>query len=190
MYRPGRIRSDRWREIALLCAIEARTVPAIAHAMQVKPGSIQSLVRSMKVEGLLEEAESDARGNALKLTHRGRAELKKYEASGGVEGLLAPGERLVFVIDEGRGISADAIARLAADPSFRWAARVDGTVKWIASFGSADPVAADRGANVLVEDGARAIVGRSDGFFDAAGLADFARQLDRQPQRALGRAAP
>jgi DNA-binding MarR family transcriptional regulator len=185
MYKPGRIRSDRWRVIAVLCAAEAHTVPAIAHAMGVEAGSIRSLVTSMKREGLLEEAESDSRGAALKLTRRGRTELKKHETSGGVDALLAPGERLVFVIDEGRGISSETLADLAAEPNFRWAARVDGSVKWIASFGLGDAVAADRAANSLVDAGARAVVGRSDAFFDAAGLADFAVRLAAQRPREI-----
>lgn len=187
MYKPGRIRSDRWRDIAALCAAEAHTVPAVARAMGVDAGSIRSLIGSMRREGLLEEAESDARGAALKLTRRGRAELKKHESSGGVDALLAPGERLVFVIDEGRGISSETLADLAAEPSFRWAARVDGPVKWIASFGSGDAVAAERAANSLVDAGARAVVGRSDSFFDAAGLAEFAARLVAKRPREISR---
>jgi DNA-binding MarR family transcriptional regulator len=189
MYKPGRIRSDRWRDIALLCA-EPRTVPSIAQVMGVDSGSIQSLVRSMKRENLLEEAETDARGVALKLTRHGRAELKKHESTGGVDALLGKGERLLFVIDEGRGISAQALADLAADPSFRWAARIDGPIKWIASFGPSNAVAADRAANELVGGGARAVVGRSDAFFDAAELADFAARLAARPRRAIRSAKP
>ena len=190
MYRPGRIRSNRWRDIALLCDGEARTVPSIARQMGVQAGSIQSLIRSMTNEDLLEQADSDARGVALRLTRHGRAELKKHQAIGGVKALLTPGERLLFVIDEGRGISAEALAGLAADPSFRWAARVDGPVKWIASFGSADPVAADRASLALSHAGARAVVGKSDIFFDAAGLADYAERLGSEPRLALRRAEP
>jgi DNA-binding MarR family transcriptional regulator len=190
MHKPGRIRSERWSDIALLCRAEPRTVPAIARVLGVEAGSIQSLILSMKREELLEEVESDARGTSLKLTRHGRAELKKHEATGGVDALLGPGERLVFVIDEGRGISAEALADLAADPNFRWAARVDGPVKWIASFGSGDAAAADRAANALVDGGARAVVGRSDAFFDAPGLADFAERLASQPRPAIRSAKP
>ncbi len=186
MHKPGRIRSDRWRDIAILCRDEALTVPAIARAMQVEPGSIRSLITSMREHDLLEEVASGARGRALKLTRHGRTELRKHEESGGVNALLGTGERLVFVIDEGRGMPADLLADLATDPSFRWAARVDGPVKWIASFGSGDAVAADRATNALIGAGARAVVGRSDAFFDAAGLADFAARLNAQPRRAIG----
>jgi hypothetical protein len=129
---------QRWRDVALVCAAEPRTVPAIARALGVQSGSIQSLIGTMKREDLLEEVASEARGAALKLTRRGRLELKKRESTGEVEALLTPGERLVFVIDEGRGLPGDALADLAADPNFRWAARIDGPVKWIASFGSKD----------------------------------------------------
>lgn len=188
MHKPGRIRSERWRDIALLCRDEPRTVPAIARAMGVDPGSIQSLIASMRREDLLEGAETDARGAALKLTPHGQAELGRHEATGGVDALLPNGERLVFVIDEGRGMPSEVLAELAADPSFRWAARVDGPVKWIASFGSADAVAADRAANALVSAGARAVVGKSDTFFDAAGLADFAERLGARTRRAIDHA--
>lgn len=158
--------------------------------MGVEAGSIQSVIRSMRNEDLLEEADSDARGVALRLTRHGRAELKKHRSTGGVDALLAPGERLLFVIDEGRGISAEALADLAADPSFRWAARVDGPVKWIASFGSGDAVPADRAALALSVAGARAVVGKSDIFLDAAGLADYAARLAGEPRRAIRRAEP
>jgi DNA-binding MarR family transcriptional regulator len=188
MHNPGRIRSDRWRDIALVCAVESRTVPAIARALGVEGGSIQSLIASMKREDLLEEVESEARGAALKLTRRGRAELKKHEGTGGVGALFTPGERLVFVLDEGRGLPADTLADLASDPNFRWAVRIDGPVKWIASFGSDDAIAADRAANQLVAAGARAVAGRSDAFLDAAGLDEYASRLGADPPRAIGRA--
>lgn len=184
MYKPRRIRSDRWRDIALLCSREPRTIPSIADAMRVKPGSIQALIRSMREENLLEEVESGARGVTLKLTQHGRAELKKHVDAGGVDALLSPGARLVFVIDEGRGVSPETLAQLADDPDFRWAARVDGPVKWIASLGSDNAVAADRAANTLVAGGARAVVGRADAFFDAKGLAEFAQRLTKR-RRAL-----
>jgi DNA-binding MarR family transcriptional regulator len=186
MHRPGRIRSDRWYDIALLCRDEPRTVPAIAHEMGVDPGSIQSLVGSMRRENLLGEAESDARGVALKLTRRGRAELRKCQVPEPIEQLLASGERLVFVTEDGHGIAAEALAQLAADPSFRWAARIDGPVKWVASFGSGDAAAADRAANSLVRAGARAVAGRSDAIFDARGLVDFAARVIGPPRGSIG----
>jgi hypothetical protein len=124
----------------------------------------------------------------LKLTRRGQSELKKHEGAGGVDALLTPGERLVFVIDEGHALPGDTLADLASDPNFRWAARIDGPVKWIASFGSDDAIAADRAANKLVAAGARAVVGRSDAFLDAAGLADYATRLNAVSHRAIGRA--
>lgn len=186
MHKPGRIRSSRWRNIAILCRDEGMTAPAIARAMQVEPGSIRSLIVSMRDHDLLEEVESDARGKALKLTRHGRSELQKHQASGGIDSLLPTGERLVFVIDEGRGVPADVLAELAADPELRWAARVDGPVKWIASFGAGDAVAADRAANSLVAAGARAVVGRTDVFVDADGLASLAAELSREALRAIG----
>lgn len=185
MYRPGRIRSDRWRDIALICRDEALTVPAIARAMRVDAGSIQSLISSMRRENLLHEVGTNARGVALKLTRHGRDELKKHESAGRVAGLLGIGERLVFVIDEGRPMPSEVFAELAADPCFRWAARIDGTVKWIVSFGSGDAVAADRAANTLGV-GARAVVGRSDAFFDALGLAGYAEQLGAERRQGIG----
>jgi DNA-binding MarR family transcriptional regulator len=185
MHRPGRIRSDRWYEIALQCRDEPRTVPAIAHAMGVDPGSIQSLVGSMRRENLLGESESDARGVALKLTRRGRAELRKCHATDPIEQLLPSGERLVFVTEDGHGIAAEALAQLAADPSFRWAARIDGSVKWVASFGSGDAAAADRAANSLVRAGARAVAGRLDAVYDARGLIDFAARVMGSPHRSI-----
>ncbi len=187
MYKPGRIRSPRWREIAILCRGKALTVPAIAQAMHVEPGSIRSLIASMKRENLLEEADSEARGTALKLSRHGQAELRKHESSGGVDALLPAGERLVFVIDEGRGMPAKLLADLAADSAFRWAARIDGPVKWIASFGSGDAIAADRAANALVAAGARAVVGRSDVFVDAGGLASLASEMAGAEQQAISR---
>ncbi len=131
----------------------------------------------MRRERLLEDAESAARGKALKLSRHGRAELRRHESSGGVDALLPSGERLVFVIDEGRGISPAALAAIAAEPALRWAARVDGPVKWIASFGSGDATAADRAANTLIAGGARAVVGRSDAFYDADRLAALANEM-------------
>ena len=95
---------------------------------------------------------------------------------------------MLFVIDEGRGIPAEVLAEVAADPSFRWAARVDGPVRWVASFGAGDAVASERAAHALTDAGARAVVGRSDVFFDAAGLADFASRLGAQPRQAIGSA--
>lgn len=163
-------------------------MPAIASAMGVDPGSIRSLVASMRRESLLEEVATDARGVALKLTRQGRAALTKHQSAGGAAALLGAGERLVLVIDEGRGIAPDLLADVAADPSFRWAARVDGPVKWIASFGSGDAIAADRAANALARAGVRAVVGRSDVFFDAAGLAAFAARLVGKARREIGKA--
>jgi DNA-binding MarR family transcriptional regulator len=183
MYRPGRIRSDRWRDIAIFCR-EPRTVPAIAREMQVEPGSIRSLISSMCDEGLLKEAKSYARGKALKITPLGRAELRRHKATGGVDALLPTGERLVFVIDEGRGMPPELLAELAADPAFRWAARIDGPVKWIASFGSGDAAAADRAATALVGAGARAVVGRADVFLESSELVAYAAKLGRA-RRAL-----
>jgi DNA-binding MarR family transcriptional regulator len=177
MYKPGRIRSPRWRDIAILCREQGLTVPAIAREMQVQPGSIRSLIGSMRRESLLDEVQTDARGTALKLTREGRAALGKRESIHGADSLLPSGERLVFVIDEGHGIPNAALATLADDPEFRWAARVDGPVKWIASFGSGDAVAADRAATALADSGARAVVGRVDGFFDAEALALVAARM-------------
>jgi hypothetical protein len=147
--------------------------------MGVAPGSIRSIVTSMCIQGLLQETKSNARGKALKLTPVGRAELRKHESTGGIGAILPTGERLVFVIDEGRGMPADLLAELAADPAFRWAARIDGPVKWIASFGSGDAAAADRAATTLVGAGARAVVGRADMFLDSSELVAYAAKLGR-----------
>jgi DNA-binding MarR family transcriptional regulator len=185
MYKPGRIRSDRWYEIALLCRDQPRTVPAIAGAMDVDPGSIQSLIASMRRENLLKEAESDARGVALKLTRRGRSELRRRETPGSIGQLSPTGERLVFVTEDGHGVAAEALAQIAAEPSFRWAVRIDGPVKWIASFGSSDAAAADRAANSLDSAGARAVVGRSDACYDASELAAFAMRVEAKPLKPL-----
>jgi hypothetical protein len=53
------------------------------------------------------------------------------------------------------------------------------------SFGSGDAVAADRAANALVAAGARAVVGKSDAFFDADGLARFATRLSAETRCAI-----
>lgn len=185
MHRPGRIRSDRWYGIALLCRDEPLTIPAIAAEMGVQPGSIQSLVGSMCRENLLEEADSGARGAAFRLTRRGRAELRKAQTTEAVEKLLPSGERLVFVTEDGHGIAAAALAQLASDPSFRWAARIDGPVKWIASFGAGDAVAADRAANVIVQAGGRAVVGRADTVLNADALTEYAGRVNATPRRAI-----
>jgi DNA-binding MarR family transcriptional regulator len=182
MYKPGRIRSDRWYEIALLCRDVPRTRPALAREMGVNAGSIQEIVKSMKREQLLEEAESEARGVALKLTRHGRAELRKAQATEEVEHLFPTGERLVFVTEDGHGVAGEALAELAHDPTFRWAARVDGPVKWIASFGSGDGAAADRAVNTLVAAGARAVSGRSDAVFNGDQLAEFAARTAARPR--------
>lgn len=187
MHRPGRIRTDRWYEVALICRDDALTIPAIAREMRVASGSIQSIVNSMREEHLLEEAASDARGAAFKLTRHGKSELRKAQSTERINKLLPNGERLVFVTEDGHGIAAEAIAQLAADPSFRWAARIDGPVKWIASFGSGDAAAADRAANALVEAGARAAVGRADAVFDRAQLADYASRVRLKTRSAIGR---
>jgi DNA-binding MarR family transcriptional regulator len=192
MHRPGRIRSDRWYNIALACRDVPRTIPAIAAEMGVRAGSIQSLIDSMRRENLLEEGQSDARGVALTLTRQGRAELRKAMSTDDVEQLLASGERLVFVMEDGHGITAEALAQLASDPSFRWAARVDGPVKWIASFGPGDAAAADRAANALVKAGARAVVGRTDAVLNAERLAQYADRLGAVSRGAIagGRQLP
>jgi DNA-binding MarR family transcriptional regulator len=185
MHRPGRIRTDRWYEVALVCRDEPRTIPAIARELGVQSGSIQSIVDSMQRDGLLEKAESDARGVAFKLTRRGKSELRKAQTTEQIERLLPTGERLVFVTEDGHGTAADALAQLAADPAFRWAARIDGPVKWIASFGSGDAGSADRAANALAQAGARAVVGRADAVFNAERLAEYAGRIAPKSKRAI-----
>jgi len=185
MYRPGRIRTDRWYEVALICRDEPRTIPAIASQLRVPSGSIQSIVDTMQHEHLLEEADSDARGVAFKLTRRGRTELRKAQTAEEVDRLMPAGERLVFITEDGHGIAAEALAQLAVDPSFRWAARIDGPVKWIVSFGSGDAAAADRAANALVDAGARAVVGRADAVFNPFQLAIYAAKVHGDRRAAI-----
>lgn len=185
MHRPGRIRTDRWYEVALVCRDEPRTIPAIARELGVQSGSIQSIVDSMQREKLLEEAESEARGIAFKLTRHGKSELRKAQTTEEIERLLPTGERVVFVTEDGHGVAAEALAQLARDPEFRWAARIDGPVKWIASFGSRDAVAADRAVNALVAAGARAVTGRSDAVFDGDQLAAFAAKVGGKSSAAI-----
>jgi DNA-binding MarR family transcriptional regulator len=185
MHRPGRIRTDRWYEVALICRDDPHTIPAIASQLGVASGSIQSIVDTMCEEDLLEEAASSARGAAYKLTRHGKTELRKAQKTDEIERLFPAGERLVFVTEDGHGIAADALAQLATDPSFRWAARVDGPVKWIASFGSGDAAAADRAANVLVAAGARAVVGRLDAVLNADGLGSYATRVGAAASKAL-----
>lgn len=193
MRTPGRIRSPRWRDIAFICRDEPKTVSAIAKEMNTERGSIQSLIRSMKSEKLLKVAASDARGVALLLTDKGHAELDKVASTGGADTLLRGGERLVFVTDEPRGVPlAHELGKLSADPDFRWAARLDGQVRWIVSFGTGDAVAADRAVDSLRASGATAIAGRSDAFFDAEELALFAASVASPPRatRKLTRGQP
>ena len=90
------------------------------------------------------------------------------------------------MLDEGRGIPAEVLAELAADPSFRWAVRIDGPVKWVASFGAGDAVASERAANALSAAGACAVVGKSDVFFDAGGLAEYASRLGAERLQLAG----
>jgi hypothetical protein len=187
MYRPGRIRTDRWYDVAVICRDRPQTVPAIAGKMGVPSGSIQSVVDTMQKEGLLSPTDSAARGAALGLTQRGKRELHKAETADKVEPLLLSGERLVLVTEDGHGLIPDALAQLAADPSFQWAARIDGPVKWIASFGSGDAAAADRAATAIAGAGGRAVVGRADAFFNRDSLAEYAARLSKSPRKAIAK---
>lgn len=179
MFKPGRIRSERWFEIALLCRKEALTVHAIAKRLDVQPGSIKDLVRSMLREGLLEPGTSDARGKAWKLSRRGSAALRKAEEAGAQAALMPSGERLLFVIDEGRAVPSAVLRHLADDSRVRWCARLDGHVRFVVSFGPGDASAVDRAQALVSEAGLRALVARSDEFFTPAELHRHAATIGR-----------
>lgn len=185
MFLPGRIRSKRWRDVAIACQDAALTVPRIADALGTTSGSIQALVRSMRREGLLDEAESSARGQALILSPAGRVALRQAEVEGSVASLFRPGERLLFLLDEGVGIPAELLIALTEDPNLRWAARLDSRVHLVVSFGTGSAVSVDRAQNLSAAHGLRAFVGRADEFFDAEQLGACAAEIASKPRKEL-----
>jgi DNA-binding MarR family transcriptional regulator len=180
----GRI-SDRWVEVALACADAPRTTHGISTAIGAAGGggSVKDLVASMEKRGFLEPVPDDGK-TKWKLTRKGRAELRKAEPVGYVTGLLPPGERLLLVLDQGRGVSEHALAQLADDPQLRWCARLDGHVRFAISFGTGDAQAIDRAQRLLDAEGISSLVARADAFFDRAKFRDYT-QASTAPLRAL-----
>jgi DNA-binding MarR family transcriptional regulator len=179
MFKPGRIRSERWFDIAVLCKGEALTAPAIAKRLGVQSGALKDLIASMAREGLLEHAASDARGQAWKLSRAGAAALRKAETTGAEAALLPTGERLLFIIDQGRAVPVPLLRQIASDPRVRWCARLDGQVRFVVSFGAGDATAVDRAQTILSDAGLQAVVARADEFFDRAQLERHVAALSR-----------
>jgi len=173
----GRTRSKHWRQIALEADREPRTMYAIARAIGTTDGAVKSAFESMCADGLL-KAKRDANGNRIyAITPKGKRRLDETDGAVLARQAVPNDARVLLVVDEGRSISADLLAELAAEPTLAWSLRLDGIVRWMAVFESDDAVPVDRAAARVEAAGARPIVGRADAIYNASELLTYATNV-------------
>lgn len=180
----GQTRSERWPQIAALCEMEPRTIYGIAKALGTRTGSVKSVLDSMCADSLLRVRPGE-RGQVYTLTRKGKAALRRADAAASVRVALPAGARVLLVVDEGRAIAAGLLEQLSEEPELRWSARLDGLVRWMVVFGSADAATVDRVAALVEAAGCRPIVVRADEVLNATQLRAYARQVAASGPAAL-----
>lgn len=172
----GRTRSRQWPHIAGLCDGEELTIYGIAKKLGTRTGAIKSVLDSMEADGLL-RVRSGERGQLYALTRSGRTALRAVDDAAPARLALPAGSRVLLVVDEGRTNYQGLLGRLAAEPELRWAARLDGLVRWLLVFGSGDAAVVDRASAVVEAAGGRPIVIRADEVMNAAQVREYAMRL-------------
>lgn len=176
MSQTRRSRSRYWRQIAVAADRRPRSIYAIGQEIGVDGGALQSAVASMCAEGTLRE-KPGVRGKIYALTAEGRRRLAALDRAVQARQAMPEGARLLLVVDEGRSISSELLAELAAEPTLAWSLRLDGIVRWMAVFESDDSAAVDRAAARAEAAGARPIVGRADAVYNANELLAYATEI-------------
>src|SRR5581483_8556782 len=164
----GRRRGSGRIRVAQALSTGAKTVPQVAALLDTTDGALRAAFNGMERDGQIAKARPVGRGQRWALTAAGRREL--LEPAPLVEpGVILPGQRLLLLVDQGRGVTSDAWRVLAEDAaSLLWAARLDGSgVLLLAIDGAAS---ADRLRARLGDAGSSTVAGRVSYTVSAAAL--------------------
>jgi DNA-binding MarR family transcriptional regulator len=167
----GRRRGGGRTRIARALATAPKTVPQIASLLDTTDGALRAAVNGMEADGQIARVEPVVRrGQRWELTAAGRAEL--LESAATVEpGVVLPGQRLLVLVDQGQGVTAEAWDALAEDgDSVLWAARLDGNGALLLALDGGDPVGADRLRARLSSAGMSSVAGRVSDTYEARAL--------------------
>jgi hypothetical protein len=167
----GRNRGNARLRVARALSTGAKTVPQVAALLDTTDGALRSVVNGMERDGQLAKAEpAVARGQRWELTGAGRREL--LEAPAPVEpGMILPGQRLVVLVDQGQGVTAEAWRTLAEQTDgILWAARLDGNGPLLLALDGNDWRTADELRTRLGSAGMSTVAGRVSETFDGRAL--------------------
>jgi DNA-binding MarR family transcriptional regulator len=156
----GRSRRQTRRRIAQLLdrpelSAEGLTVSEIARTFGRTGGSLTSVLKGMRTDGQIEPVAGAQK--AFRLTPLGRSDLTELESS--VVGVVAPGDRLLLIVDEGHGLALQAQRVLSADLEIAWSARLDGTALALLVIPAGKVAAENRLHDDLGRTGVRVIRG-------------------------------
>jgi DNA-binding MarR family transcriptional regulator len=181
MHRPGRIRSNRWYDVANACR-KPTTLPQIADNLGTTTGSLQALIRSMEDEDLLESDPKVTYGRTYKTTKRGRRELASAD-EGRTLGAqpLARRNRLVLIGEGIEGVPPDTLRQIARDPAFLGAVRLEGQVRWLCVFED-DAAAVDRTQRLCGDARAPAYTLQVDRILGRGALVEYADSIETPPR--------
>lgn len=156
--------------IARLLSAGAKTVPQLASALDTTDGALRAAINGMERDGQIRKVEPVvARGQRWELTDTGRGLLERTDVEPGV---ILPGQRLLVLVDQGQGVTAEAWETLADEASsVLWAARLDGNGALLLALDGRDALAADRLRARLGSAGMSSVSGRVSDTFAAQDLA-------------------
>jgi hypothetical protein len=118
------------RAIGEACREGPRTRAELGRQLGVKPGSLESTLKALLREGVLEQTNVErTRGAAFQVRPKWRRALDRTVQAAHVAGRLTPGLRLL-VVSAGPGLT-DALAIAAVDPAVVWACRADGRARLV-----------------------------------------------------------
>ena len=137
--------SARRRAIALACRNAPRTRAQLGRQIGVDPGSLESVVRALRDEGVLETTTVGyARGAAFVLRAEWRDALDEAVAAVRPPGVIHRGLRLLVVAAGNQSAVEDGLAAAAVDPTIVWAARLDGQARILLALDVSEPRGAEQ----------------------------------------------
>jgi hypothetical protein len=144
-------------------------VPQLAAALDTTDGALRAVINGMERDGQIRKGEPQvARGQRWELTATGRGLLERTDVEPGV---VLPGQRLLVLVDQGQGVTAEAWGTLAEETgSILWAARLDGNGALLVAVDGREALAADRLRARLGAAGMSTVAGRVSDTFAAADL--------------------
>src|SRR5690242_3807571 len=110
----GRRRGSGRVRVAQALSTGAKTVPQVAALLDTTDGALRAAVNGMERDGQVARVEPIGRGQRWELTASGRRDL--LEPAPLVEpGVVLPGQRLLLLVDQGRGVTPEAWRTLAEE---------------------------------------------------------------------------